>query len=277
MNTDIMLSAASAVQDRWPDLDPVGAMILGSGWSPVVDSFSCADALPYDEIPGLGRPGIEGHAGRLVRATLASGDLLVFQGRRHYYEGEGWTPIAVPLFILKVCAVPVVLLTNAAGGINPAFRVGDLMIIRDHINFMGANPLVGPHDPRWGARFPDQSTVYREDLCDRLHRAGATHAIPMHEGIYLAGTGPTYETPAEIGAFRTLGADAVGMSTVPEAILANAAGLQVAGLSCITNLAAGISGGPLTHEEVTETTHASMECMKRVVGSFWEIHMDESA
>ena len=272
-----MKSAASIVQDRWPDLWVDGAMILGSGWSPVVDSLSCVDALPYAEIPGLGSPGVEGHAGRLVAATLPSGEFLIFQGRRHYYEGEGWTPIAIPLFILKACGVPIVMLTNAAGGINPAFRVGDLMIIRDHINFMGTNPLIGLHDPVWGDRFPDQTAVYCEDLAEQLHRAGATHGIPLHEGVYLAGTGPTYETPAEIHAFRAMDADAVGMSTVPEAILANAAGIRVVGLSCITNLASGISEGPLSHEEVREAAEASMDNMKKVVAAFWELSLDGTA
>jgi purine-nucleoside phosphorylase len=268
MNAMTYEPAADAVKTRWPDVQPKAGMILGSGWSEVVEALALRDSISYSDIPGLGKPGVAGHAGRLARINDGTGDILIFQGRRHYYEGEGWSPIALPIGILKACDAPALVLTNAAGGIRDTFAPGDLMIIRDHINFMGANPLIGPHNPSWGPRFPDQSMVYNEELRAGLYEAGRQEGIAMHEGVYLAGSGPTYETPAEIRAFQALGADAVGMSTVPEAILANAAGLKVAGLSCISNLAAGMGDTALTHKEVTQTTQGSMDKMKRVVVSF---------
>ena len=258
------------VQSRWGDLKPAAGMILGSGWGDVVEAFTIVDEILYEEIPGLGKPGVVGHAGRLVRAESAGREALIFQGRRHFYEGEGWTAIALPVFVLKTCGAPIVMLTNAAGGIRGDFSPGDLMIIEDHINHMHANPLIGDHDPFWGVRFPDQSNVYDSELCGTLGKAAGSAGVPIQQGIYLAASGPFYETPAEIRTYRTLGADAVGMSTVPEAALANAAGLRVAALSCISNLAAGISKSPLTHEEVTETTQASMQRMTSVLSAFWK-------
>lgn len=262
--------ALARVRATWPDVRPVMGAILGSGWSDVIPAFTTHGALPYEEIPGLGRTGVVGHAGRLVWGEHAGVPTLIFQGRRHYYEGVGWTPIALPIFLLKSLGARAVLLTNAAGGLRPDLPPGRLMIMSDHINLMGDHPLLGPHDPFWGPRFPDQSAVYDVALRAALHRAGRAAGESLTEGVYLAGSGPTYETPAEIRAWRTLGADAVGMSTVPEAMLARAAGLRVAGLSCITNWAAGISSQPLSHEEVTETTRLSMARMKAVLLAFWK-------
>ena len=265
-----MGEAAAFVQSRWSDLTPTAGMILGSGWGDVVSAFTIVDEILYEEIPGLGSPGVEGHAGRLVRAEAAGREALIFQGRRHFYEGEGWTAIALPVFIVKTCGAPIVVLTNAAGGISGEFSAGDLMIIEDHINHMHANPLIGEHDPFWGVRFPDQSNVYDAELRTTLDNAAKSAGVPIRKGVYLAASGPFYETPTEIRSYRTLGADAVGMSTVPEAALANAAGLRVVALSCISNLAAGISESPLTHEEVTETTQASMQRMTSVLAAFWK-------
>ncbi len=260
--------ALSHVRGKWPAAKPQLGMILGSGWSEVIGSFNVKDTISYEEIPGLGKTGVVGHAGRLVLAESAGIELLVFQGRRHFYEGVGWTPIALPIFLIKSLGAKGVLVTNAAGGVRKDLVPGTLMIISDHINFLGANPLIGAHDSFWGPRFPDQSGVYNSTLRKLLVQSGNNVGEKLAEGVYLADSGPTYESPAEIRAFRTLGADAVGMSTVPEAMLANAAGLQVAGLSCITNSAAGISENPLSHEEVTETTRVSMERMKKVLLSF---------
>lgn len=262
--------ALAFVRSMWPDARPEMGLILGSGWSEVVDSFNVADAIPYEKIPGLGKTGVVGHAGRLVLAETSGMETLIFQGRRHFYEGIGWTPIALPLFLLKSFGVKAVLLTNAAGGVRADLTPGKLMIIEDHINFLGANPLVGPHDPIWGPRFPDQSEVYDAKLRRLLALAGKAAGEELPRGVYLADSGPTYESPAEIRAFKTLGADAVGMSTVPEAILAKAAGLRVAGLSCITNSAAGISAHPLSHEEVTEATKNAMQRMKQILLNFWK-------
>lgn len=266
----ILDQALAFIRSRWPQAQPEMGLILGSGWSEVVDAFHVADAIPYEQIPGLGKTGVVGHAGRLVLAESSGVETLIFQGRRHFYEGVGWTPIALPVFLLKSLGAKGVMVTNAAGGVRGDLRPGTLMIIRDHINFLGANPLIGPHDPVWGPRFPDQSEVYNPHFRRLLSQAGKAAGETLPEGVYLADSGPTYESPAEIRAFRTLGADAVGMSTVPEALLANAAGLKVAGLSCITNLAAGISAQALSHEEVTEATRNAMSRMKAVVLGFWK-------
>lgn len=270
MDEPLLHQAEAFVRDRWPNARPTHGLILGSGWSEVIDAFEVIDVLPYDEIPGLGKAGVVGHAGRLCHARAAGLETFIFQGRRHYYEGVGWTPIALPIYLLKVFGAQRLLLTNAAGGCRADMQPGDLMIIRDHINNFGVNPLLGPHDPFWGPRFPDQSHVYDPTLIKALHRAGVTAQVALSEGVYLASTGPTYETPAEVQCYIRWGADAVGMSTVPEAILANAAGLTVAGLSCITNLAAGISASALSHEEVTDTTRDTMPRMKSVLAAYWQ-------
>lgn len=261
--------AFEAVRARWPDVRARAALILGSGWGAVADALAPESEIPYAEIPGLGATGVVGHAGRLRRAGAADGALLIFQGRRHWYEGEGWTPIALPVYVARRLGAEVLLLTNAAGGIRAGLRAGDLMIIRDHINALGANPLVGPHRPFWGPRFPDQTAVYDAGLRALLRRAADDVGVEMSEGVYLATSGPTFETPAEVEAFRRWGADAVGMSTAPEAILGHAAGLRVAALSCISNLAAGISPTPLSHEDVARAAAEALPRMRAVVERFW--------
>lgn len=270
MNIALLNQAAEAVRSRWPDASPAAGMILGSGWSDVVAAFDVRDTIGYEEIPGLGAPGVIGHSGRLAWIESNGRQGFLFQGRRHWYEGEGWTPVAIPVFILKTFGAPVILLTNAAGGIREGLHPGDLVILSDHINLMQGNPLTGPHDPTWGPRFPDQSRVYDASLRGVAARAGTRIGETLPEGVYLAASGPAYETPAEIAAYRTLGADLVGMSTVPEAILANAAGLRVAAISCVTNYAAGIGTTTLSHEEVTETTRKTMPRMKALLAAFWE-------
>lgn len=276
MNRDALEAAAEAVRRQWPDASPAGGMILGSGWSSVAEAFPFVRALSYADLPGLGSVGVAGHAGRLVWAGSDRASLLIFQGRRHWYEGQGWTPVAAPVFILQALGARTVLLTNAAGGIREDLEPGDLMVIEDHINAMSHNPLIGSHDPSWGARFPDQSRVYDPELCDRLERAGGDGS-PLARGVYLATSGPAYETPAEIRAYRRLGADAVGMSTVPEAMLAHAAGLRVAGLSCISNRAAGLSRSLLSHQEVTDIARGAAARMAAVVQEFWRQCLDDHA
>lgn len=260
--------AFTAVKAAFPNAKPKIGMVLGSGWSDVAAAFEKLGDISYADIPGLGATGVIGHAGRLLWGKSAGIETLIFQGRRHFYEGVGWEPIAIPLFIIKSFGAKAVFLTNAAGGIRADWKPGDLMIIDDHINMMGATPLLGAHDPLWGPRFPDQSCVYDKKLRAVLARAGKNAGILLRNGVYCAGTGPTFETPAEVRAWRALGADAVGMSTVPEAMLANAAGLRVAGLSCITNMASGILDQPLTHQEVTETTQRVMGHMKKLILQF---------
>lgn len=257
--------ARQYVSGKWPKAEPLAGLVLGSGWGEVIAGFEIRDMIPYDEIPALGASGIFGHAGRLAWAELDGAQFFVFQGRRHWYEGVGWTPIAVPISILRSFGARAVLITNAAGGIREGFHPGDLMLMSDHINLMGRNPLVGPHMPEWGVRYPDMTFLYDGELRGIVQDAARRHGPELPEGVYCAVSGPSFETPAEIRMLRTLGADAVGMSTVPEAILANSAGLKVAGISCITNYAAGLGKEPLTHEEVIETTNRIMPKMRGIL------------
>ncbi|MBQ9344721.1 MAG: purine-nucleoside phosphorylase [Kiritimatiellae bacterium] len=269
IDTPSLAPALAAVKAAFPAAAPRIGLVLGSGWSDVASAFDKLGELSYADIPGYGAATVVGHAGKLVWCRAAGVETFLFMGRRHYYEGIGWNPVALPAFLLKSLGAKAMFLTNAAGGVNADWAPGDLMLIEDHINMMGVTPLLGAHDPFWGPRFPDQSHVYDRDLQRLLRKAAQAAAIPLRAGIYLAGTGPTYETPAEIRAWRALGADAVGMSTVPEAMLGNAAGLRILGLSCITNMASGILDQPLTHEEVTETTRRSMANMRALIAQFW--------
>jgi purine-nucleoside phosphorylase len=270
VNYELLEQAAHCIQKTWPNARPSTALICGSGWSTVVEAFELHGSLSYEDIPGFGKPGVVGHAGELSWGTLHGVETFIFQGRRHYYEGVGWTPIALPIYVAKQCGVQTMVLTNSAGCMREDLSPGDLLIVRDHFNFMGANPLVGDHNPCWGPRFPDQSYVYDAALREKLVAAGTDIGLSLSQGVYLAASGPTYESPFEIQAFKQWGADAVGMSTVPEAILASAAGLRVACVSCMTNYAAGIGGQALSHEEVTDTTKATMPRMKGLLEQFWK-------
>ncbi len=262
-------ASLAAVKKAFPKAKPKLGMILGSGLSDIAEAFEKLGEISYEKIPGLGKAGVAGHAGRLLWGKSAGIETFVFQGRRHVYEGVGWEAVATPLFLLMSLGAKAVFLTNAAGGTNPKWKPGDLMIIDDHINLMGVTPLLGKHDPFWG---PDSRPVVhlRPQAACSLARAGKTAKVALRHGVYVAGTGPTYETPAEVRAWRTLGADAVGMSTVPEAMLANACGLRVAGLSCITNMAAGILNQALTHTEVFETSQKAMANMKKLILQYWK-------
>lgn len=268
MDMSALAASSQAVLERLGISRATCALILGSGWSEVADAFEPVASIPYEDIPSMGTPGVVGHAGCLRHCRCGGEDILVFQGRRHWYEGHGWTPVALPVYIAARAQSEAVLLTNAAGGIGTHLSPGDLMLITDHINAIGANPLIGDHDTMWGERFPDQSEIYREELRQVLRDAAASTGAELKEGVYLATAGPTYETPAEIRAYRTMGADAVGMSTVPEAILANAAGMKVAGISCISNFAAGVASQPLDHDEVLETTQRVMPVMTALIRQF---------
>jgi purine-nucleoside phosphorylase len=252
--------AAQAVKARCGDVPDV-AVVLGSGLGAFADSLDDAVIAPYDELPHWPQSRVVGHAGRLVVGHAAGKRIAALSGRVHLYEGH---PMATVVFAVRVMArlgVPCLILTNAAGGINTGFAQGALMIIDDHINLMGGNPLVGPNDDRMGPRFPDMSEVYSYRLRGTADDAAQAAGIPVQHGVYVAVHGPSYETPAEIRAFRTLGADAVGMSTVPEAIAARHMGVEVLGISCITNMAAGVLDQTLVHDEVMETA-------RRVRGSF---------
>ena len=257
--------AVSAVKKMLSQAKPRLGIVLGSGWGGAVEDFSVKATLPYEKVPNLGKPGVAGHAGQLIHAEHRGVELFIFQGRRHVYEGEGWAPAVLPAWLLKQFGAQTVLLTNASGGIRDDLRPGTLMAIEDHINMLGGSPLTGAHNPAFGERFPDQTAVYDHDLRQMLMDAGADAS-----GVYLATNGPTFETPAEIRAFRALGADAVGMSTVPEAIFANALGLRVAGLSCVCNWAAGLGDDRLSAEDVLRTAKEAMPRMRSVIRSFVE-------
>lgn len=227
--------------------------MLGSGLGAFADEFQDSVALPYGDIPGFVSSTAEGHAGRLVIGRVAGVPVLAMQGRVHYYEGYTPEEVTFPIRTFKLLGVKTLILTNAAGGIDVQLTQGALMVISDHLNLMGVNPLRGRNDERFGPRFPDLSEVYTRKLQELATREARGLDITVRRGIYAALAGPTYETPAEIHMLRAFGADAVGMSTVPEAIVARHMGMKVLGISCITNMAAGISENPINHQEVLET------------------------
>jgi len=237
-------------------LDPVpeAAIVLGSGLGAFADSLAEPTSVPYAAIPGWPESRVIGHAGKLVSGIAKARHVLALSGRVHFYEGHQLDVVTFATRVMGRLGVRTLILTNAAGGINLKFGQGALMVIDDHINLLGTNPLIGPNEERFGLRFPDMSEVYSQRLRAAADEAAHAIGLPLEHGVYIAVTGPSYETPAEIRAFRTLGADAVGMSTVPEAIVARHMGLEVLGISCISNMAAGILPQPVTAEEVIETT-----------------------
>jgi purine-nucleoside phosphorylase len=247
---------------------PTCGFILGSGWSQAFSSEGLLARVSYDRIIGLGPSTVAGHAGELRLVRRHGVTAVAFCGRRHWYEGDGWTPVILPVELMRRLGVRHLLLTNAAGGITPTLRPGDLLQIRDHINTVGLNPLQGPLIPGWGPRFPDQSHVYDPALRGLLQAAAQDAQVPLSEGVYAFTAGPTYETPAEIRSYAGMGADAVGMSTVPEAMVAHAAGLRVAALSCISNMAAGIDGPSLGHEEVLAATTRATPQLAALLDAF---------
>jgi purine-nucleoside phosphorylase len=234
-------------------VEPRIAVVLGSGLGGFADDFEEPVAIPYDEIPGFVRSTAQGHAGRLVIGNVDSVPVLAMQGRVHYYEGYSLEEVTFPVRTFGLLGAKTLILTNAAGGINVQLSQGALMVISDHLNLMGVNPLRGPNDERFGPRFPDMSSVYSPELQELVVEEAKAINVEVRRGRYGALSGPSYETPAEINMLRNLGADAVGMSTVPEALVARHMGLEVLGISCITNMAAGISDEPINHEEVMAT------------------------
>ncbi len=244
-------AAADSVRTRLGVKSPVAAIVLGSGLGGLADRVKDAKRVPYGEIPGFHAPGVEGHRGELICGTLAGREVLLLAGRFHMYEGHSAQVAAFPVRVVQALGARVLFVSNAAGGINRAFPPGTLMIIRDHINFQFRNPLEGKLQPG-DIRFPDMSAPYSPRLQDLLESAAQEGGLRLPRGVYAGLLGPTYETPAEVRMLATLGADAVGMSTVPETIAARAMGMEVAGVSCITNPAAGISDAPLNHAEVME-------------------------
>lgn len=245
-------NAARIIRSRAP-LEAQVAIVLGSGLGGFADEFEDSVALPYREIPGFVSSTAQGHVGSLVIGKVSGVPVMAMQGRVHYYEGYTLEQVTFPIRTFKLLGVKTLILTNAAGGIDAQLNQGALMVISDHLNLMGVNPLRGPNDERFGPRFPDMSEVYARELQELASEEARAMGITTRRGVYGALAGPSYETPAEIHMLRGFGADAVGMSTVPEAIVARHMGLRVLGISCITNMAAGISEAPINHEEVMET------------------------
>jgi purine-nucleoside phosphorylase len=247
-------AAADAIRKKARS-QPLVGLVLGSGLGAFAEGLSARTAISYDKIPNFPVPsGVVGHAGELVLGSVGSTAVVVLSGRIHYYEGRPMSDVVFPARVLARLGVRAVILTNAAGGVRLSFRPGDLMLINDHVNALGTNPLVGGNEEALGPRFPDMSVVYDAKLRSVIKAEARRLRIPLHQGIYVSLTGPSYETPAEIRMWRKLGVDAVGMSTVPEAIALRHAGVRVAGISTITNMAAGILKKPLNHVEVLETT-----------------------
>jgi purine-nucleoside phosphorylase len=259
-------AAAAFIRAHAPAI-PALAVVLGSGFQHAVARIKVESRIPFACIPGFSQTRVHGHAGELIVGRCGNAPVLLLCGRVHYYEGHSLAAVTLAIRVLAELGVRDVLLTNAAGGIARNLRPGDFMVLTDHINWMGANPLRGPVTPGQ-ARFVDLTAVYDAGLRSELHRAAKQANIRRREGIYLAVSGPSYETPAEIEAFARLGADAVGMSTVPEAIVARQCGLRVAGLSCITNLAAGRGGGELSHAEVLATGEQVKEKAAQLLENF---------
>jgi purine-nucleoside phosphorylase len=246
---------------------PEIALVVGSGLGGVASMITKPVVVPYADIPNFPQPTVAGHAGQMIFGELAGKRLMVLSGRFHFYEGRSPAEITYPIHVVDALGVKILIITNAAGGINPTFNPGDLMVIEDHINFMGFNPLIGLRE-NGGIKFVDMTQAYSTRLREKLDAAAEKLQLSMRRGVYLAGTGPSYETPAEVKAFAWIGADAVGMSTVPEVLTARYHNLEVIGISCITNLAAGISGKKISHEEVLEIGKVAQGKLTKLLTEF---------
>jgi len=250
---------------------PELGLILGSGLGILAEEIDNPIKIKYDEIPHFSKSSVEGHAGQFVIGELNGKEVMVMQGRTHYYEGLSMKKITFPVRLMKALGIEKLILTNSAGGVNTGYKAGDLMLISDHINFTGDNPLIGENYDAFGPRFPDMSDTYDRSLRVKIKDLAKNLNIRLQEGVYLFNTGPTYETAAEVKMARILGADAVGMSTVPEAIVANHSDMSIVGISCITNMATGILDQPLDHQEVVETADRVRETFITLVSKIIEI------
>lgn len=254
-----MIQEAAAYIQKQTKLQPEVGLILGSGLGILADLIENGVTIAYSDIPHFPQSTVEGHAGELLIGEIKGRPVVMMKGRFHMYEGYGPEVTAFPVRVMKALGVTSLLVTNAAGGINTSYQPGDLMLISDHLNLTGRNPLTGANDNKLGPRFPDMSTAYSPRLRSLAKELAEARQIPVQEGVYVGLLGPNYETPAEIRMLRTLGGDAVGMSTVSEVIVASHAGIEVLGMSCISNMAAGILDQPLSHDEVMETTERVKE------------------
>lgn len=266
MTHDHIQEAAAYIQSRISEMPEVG-LILGSGLGVLADLVEQPVTIAYGDIPHFPVSTVEGHAGELLVGKIAGRTVALMKGRFHMYEGYGPELTAFPVRVMKAIGVSKLLVTNAAGGINTSYKPGDLMLISDHLNMTGRNPLIGANDNRLGARFPDMSQAYSPKLRQKAKEVAASQGVELQEGVYVGFLGPNYETPAEIRMLRILGGDAVGMSTVSEVIVAQHAGMEVLGISCISNMAAGILDQPLSHAEVMETAELVRDkFLKLVIG-----------
>jgi purine-nucleoside phosphorylase len=261
------IQEAAAFIKKETNITPQIGLILGSGLGVLADLIEEPIVIDYSRIPHFPVSTVEGHAGELVVGSIKGKQVLMMKGRFHAYEGYGAETVSFPVRVMKELGVQTLIVTNAAGGINESYQVGDLMVITDHLNMTFRNPLIGPNDSALGVRFPDMSEAYSKRLRKLAHDVAATQDFKLQEGVYVGLLGPNYETPAEIRMFRTLGGDSVGMSTVPEVIVARHAGIEVLGFSCISNMASGILDQPLSHSEVMETTEkVKPKFLKLVLG-----------
>jgi len=260
-------TAAGYIRDRISAPPGIG-IVLGSGWGDFADKIINPVRIKYADVPGFPISGVKGHAGEWIHGMIGGKQALVMSGRFHSYEGYDLKTVTLPIRVMNALGVRTVILTNAAGGINTSYEVGDLMLIADHINMTGRNPLSGPNYDALGERFPDMSAAYDRQLRSLAHAAAAGIGLTLREGIYAQMSGPSFETPAEIRMLRIMGADAVGMSTVPEATVARHGGMRVMGLSCITNMAAGVLDQPLSHSEVIEAGSAAAGRISRFLEAF---------
>jgi purine-nucleoside phosphorylase len=261
-------AAAAAVRARAPGFWPSVGLVLGSGLGALADACSHQAAIAFGDIPHLGRPSVQGHSGRLVLGSFAGVPVALLQGRLHPYEGWSAAEAAFPARLLCWLGIRSLILTNASGGIRTDLKPGDILLVQNHLNLSGSNPLVGPNDDKVGPRFPDMSHPYSPTLAAALKASAAALGIPVAEGVYAMVQGPSYETAAEVQMLRTLGADCVGMSTVPEVIAAVHQGVPVVALSCIANPAAGLAPGPLSHEAVQTAVGGAVATLARVLTEF---------
>lgn len=259
-----MQNTIEFIREKTNDFKPEIAIVLGSGLGELADEY-CDYAIPYNEIPDFIKSTVHGHKGRLVFAEIQGKKVLMMQGRNHFYEGHSMQEITYPIKVMKALGIKTLILTNAAGAVNEEYRPADLMLITDHINHMGSNPLIGSNDEKLGERFPDMTEVYKKSLIKIAEKCAKDLNIDIKKGVYWANSGPSYETPAEIKMIRKLGGDAVGMSTVPEAIVGNYCGLNILGISCITNAASSETSGKLSHEEVIEAANSAKLKFKSLI------------
>jgi len=252
------------INEKTNNFKPEIAMILGSGLGGFADNLDCIK-LKYADIPGFGESSVQGHGNQLIFEEIEGKKIVIMQGRYHFYEGFPMDKVVLPIKVFAKMGVKKLIITNSAGLVHKNFEVGSLMLIRDHINIMGADPLRGKNDDSLGARFPDMSEIYKKYLIGIAQKSAQELNIKLEEGVYCARSGPCYETPAEINMFRLLGADAVGMSTVPEAVVANYCGIDVLGISCLTNYASGVTKNKLSHQEVIQTAQKVKEKFEALI------------